>query len=195
MMIKNRRLGMILNISHCYACNACVLACKYENKLPIGIRWIRIETIGPEGVFPDIKKLFLPVLCMQCEKAPCIEACPIDGALFRYNDGVILVNEKKCDGCGLCISACPYNAISKDNSKNIVSKCNFCFNRLEKGLKPVCELACPSKAIIFGDINDAKSDVARLLIEKSSNILPSQYDLKPAIYYVNVPKAIKIKII
>lgn len=183
----NKRYGMAINIARCFACLACVMACKQEYKLPTGVRRIRINKMGPKGIFPKIEQHYLPVLCMQCEKASCIEACPIDGALYRKENGIVLVNEQKCDGCEACLYACPYKALSLDPSRKVAVKCDFCIKRLEKGLKPSCVLVCPTKAITFDNLNDISSDISILLQQKKCSALLPQRDMGPAIYYQNLP--------
>ena len=78
------------------------------------------------------KAFFVPKLCNQCEKPPCVQVCPV-GATYQTADGVVLVDRKWCIGCGYCIMACPYGMRFFHPVHHVAEKCNFCYHRITKG--------------------------------------------------------------
>jgi Fe-S-cluster-containing dehydrogenase component len=114
---------------------------------------MRVITVGPVELNGKLRMSFVPMRCMHCGKAPCIEACPED-AITRRIDGIVLIDEARCTGCKICIEACPLGAIEFDDNKNTVMKCTMCVKRIDKGLKPMCVIHCPAEALYFGEINE-----------------------------------------
>ena len=123
----------------------------------------------------SLQQLRLPVLCNHCANPPCVRVCPTK-ATFQRADGIVMMDYHRCIGCRLCMAACPYGArsmnyrdprpfIAKINpdfptrTKGVVEKCNFCEERLAKGMLPACVEACKQKALIFGDMEDSRSDI------------------------------------
>ena len=133
----------------CFGCYACEVACKQENNLPVGPRWIRVITVGPKKVNGKIVMDFVPMTCRHCSNAPCIHACPQD-AVTRREDGIVVISPDLCIACLECLSACPFGAPQYNEEREIVEKCNLCLPRLERGLQPSCAQACPAGAIYFG---------------------------------------------
>jgi molybdopterin-containing oxidoreductase family iron-sulfur binding subunit len=182
-----KRYGLVIDLERCIGCNTCIMACKLENSLDKG-SWIRVETIGgthrdsPEGQHPQLSMHFLPILCMHCDKPPCLDACPLE-AISRRSDGIVIVDEKKCDGCQACLSACPYSALVYDAKNNIVQKCTLCVHRIEKGLEPFCKICCETEAIYFGDINDPDSIISKMIAARSASTLRPQTGTSPTVHY------------
>ncbi|MDH4265174.1 MAG: 4Fe-4S binding protein [Deltaproteobacteria bacterium] len=134
----------------CVGCFACEVACKGEYQLPPGIRWIQVEKgaeITNEGT-PWIP-LNLKV-CQHCAFPPCVSVCPA-GAIEQIKDGLILLNEEKCNGCQKCLEACPFGAIAFDPSRQMASKCNLCIHQAS----PRCVTYCPSGALTFAATSDS----------------------------------------
>src|SRR5689334_19688210 len=104
------RYAMVIDLRRCVGCNACTVACKQENGTPAGTYWSKVVQYE-EGRYPNARLRFLPVLCMHCANAPCLDACP-SGATYRHPGGPVLVNHDTCLGCRYCIMACPYEARS-----------------------------------------------------------------------------------
>lgn len=110
---NKRRWVMLVDIRKCTGCHACSVACKAENKTPQGVdyRWVKE---AEDGKFPNVTRIFMPGLCMQCDNAPCIKACT-SKAIYKRNDGIVAVDYSKCIGCGgVAANACPYNALFVD---------------------------------------------------------------------------------
>lgn len=136
----NNKTLFVIDIDRCWGCSTCVTACAIQNETSpqhSGISLMSQER-NDSG---KLGKVFLPVLCLQCEEAECINACPTD-ALIRNNDGTISVLTDKCIGCGLCEKHCIYGAISIDKTKKIAVKCDMCLDRREKDGNPMCVHHC-----------------------------------------------------
>ncbi len=123
--------------------------------------------------------------CMQCNNPPCMDACP-EEAIYKRKDGIVLVDEEKCTGCQLCIPACPYDALTYDDQRDVIVKCTLCHHRIDKGLEPFCVVCCEDDAIFFGDLNDPESEVSRLISQRSAYILKPEAGTTPAVYYCPV---------
>ncbi len=172
------RWGMLIDTAKCASgCTDCVTACNTENGLSGGVKetdsqWIRKL---------DIKNLqtgriaSMPMMCQHCADPPCVDVCPT-GASFKRADGIVLVDSHICIGCRYCVVACPYKARSfvhepisgqKPNvprGKGCVEGCTLCVQRIDRDEKPACAEACKAaghEAILFGDLNDPDSEIAR----------------------------------
>ena len=137
---------LIIEKNLCYGCDTCEVACKQEHMLPAGLGFIKVVQKGPERVGGKLRTEYKPSMCMHCEKPPCIEVCATD-AIQKRQDGIVLIDEKKCNGCKLCIDACPLKAIEFSDERNLAVKCNLCVDRIDAGLSPSCVHHCPTEAI------------------------------------------------
>jgi Fe-S-cluster-containing dehydrogenase component len=182
-----KRYGLVIDLERCIGCHTCTIACKLENGVQKG-SWISVETVGashrdtPEGEHPQLTMHFLPVLCMHCDEPPCRDVCPLN-AIFKREDGIVLVDEDKCDGCQVCLPACPYGALVYDDERSVVRKCSLCAHRVEQGLEPFCVTCCETEAVYFGDLGDPASAVTRTIAERSAATLKPEAGTKPAVYY------------
>lgn len=132
-----KKYALVIDQESCWGCKTCEVACKQEYNLPDGIRLISVSEDGPKLVDSKLDFLYQVNLCRHCDDPPCAEACP-EGAIRRRDDGIVLMEYEKCSGCGSCIEACPYDAISPHAAKGIVQKCNLCHHRVDRGLLPAC---------------------------------------------------------
>jgi tetrathionate reductase subunit B len=176
-----KKYAIVINASKCIDCKACMIACKVENNVPEGAwrNWIR-----PLWDTCDRRKAeFQPGQCMQCDTPSCVAACPVD-ATYKQPDGLVVIDPKKCIGCGNCVTACPYRARYRNSARQIADKCDFCEDRLKRGEEPACVITCPTKTRVFGDFNDPASKVSRLLKdEKLVRVTAPHVDTRPNIYY------------
>ena len=162
--------NIVVDIKYCIGCWACEMACKQENNVPVGIKWLNVIKIGPKMVGDRLRMDFIPMRCRHCSKAPCIQACPED-AITKRSDGIVLIDRESCIGCLNCAEVCPFKAIQSNEQTGTAEKCTLCVHRIDAGLEPACVLACPSKCIHFGDINEIMMAVQA---EKSEQILESR---------------------
>jgi Fe-S-cluster-containing dehydrogenase component len=183
-----KRYGLVIDLERCSGCHTCRIACKTENNMNIS-SGIRVDTIGgphrdtPAGKYPDLTMYFRPVLCMHCDEPPCIDACPLE-AIYKREDGIVVIDDEKCTGCQECITACPYEIPFYDEEKDVARKCSLCAHRIDQGLEPFCVICCESEALLFGDLNDPSSKVSQIIAQrKDSYTLKPEVGTKPAIYY------------
>ncbi|MFX0082628.1 MAG: 4Fe-4S dicluster domain-containing protein [Candidatus Hodarchaeota archaeon] len=186
-MNNSKRLGMVIDQERCIGCEACTIACKIENNTTD--YWIKVETQGgavkdtPGGNFPNLTMDFLPKLCNHCENPPCVDSCT-EEALYKRDDGIVILDPEFCTGCQSCLTACPYNVIVFYDDTNIAGKCNFCFQRVDQGLEPFCVICCEGQAIHFGDLNDSNSRISKIISEKGTFQLKTEEGTKPKVYYI-----------
>jgi len=175
------RYAMTVDTVRCVGCNACVLACKAENRLPLqGYRdWITTEV---RGRFPNLQQQIRSERCNHCTHPPCVQACPT-GASHVGHGGTVLVAPHKCTGCKACIAACPYEA-RYVHDEGHVDKCTFCLHRVARGKQPACVANCPTRALTFGDLNDPDSEVSRLLRSRPYRVLQPEQGLEPHVYFL-----------
>ena len=153
--------GFAIDLRKCIGCHACTIACKAEHQIPIGVNRCWVKTVE-KGTFPNTRRFFFPVLCNQCDDAPCMSICPTN-ALFKRRDGIVDLNGDSCIGCRACMVACPYDQLFIDPNTHTAEKCNFCANRVENKLLPACVSVCPTECRIFGDLDDPTSEVAQIV--------------------------------
>lgn len=180
-------------------CYACMIACKQENDLPslkdavpgtMGFSFIRVESTGPAGEYPDLSGFYYePIPCMHCAEPPCIPACPTEAIYKRDSDGIVLIDEDACTGCEVCLAACPYGAIYMDAERDIARKCTFCVDLADQGKVPACVDACNGGAIFFGDIHDPASNIYQVLKKNKdhSYCLKQELQTKPSVHYLKIP--------
>lgn len=141
--------------TRCTGCHTCAVACTDWHDLPAGsVNWRRVITYE-EGRFPDVSVSHISFSCNHCQHPPCIESCPENAIHKRPDDGVVLIDEKKCIGCHACEDACPYAAIQfRPGNDSKAEKCTFCNDRLAGKEPPICVAACPMRALDFGPFDE-----------------------------------------
>ncbi len=194
--------GMLIDQKKCVGCNACSVACKEAHGTPPGMRRSHVER-EIKGTFPDVRRNIVPMLCMHCENPPCVEACAVEGATYKRDDGIVVIDKEKCIGCKACIAACPYGSryYREDEAgyfgdelneyeslmytvmpKGCVDKCTFCVERVDAGDgKPqACVAACPAGARVFGELDALKKQAED---EGGYQLLPDE-GTNPSVWYI-----------
>jgi anaerobic dimethyl sulfoxide reductase subunit B (iron-sulfur subunit) len=174
--------GFFFDQSRCSGCRACTLACKSWNRLPPGpLKYLKIYEYE-KGMFPDVRVYFQWMPCYHCEKPACISKCKT-GAIYKEEKyGAVLIDNAKCTGCRSCYKACPYGApvFESDEKKTEAQKCTMCIDRLEVGLKPICVLSCPNRALDFGPL---ESLVISYKADRDLEDLPNSQITQPSIVF------------
>lgn len=184
-----KQYAMIIDSSKCIDCKGCVVACKVENKVPRGFSRNWIKASEPDFSDPNwLEKKpgshYQPGGCMQCSNPTCVSACPTRATYKDESEGIVKVNEKLCIGCASCVDACPYQARFRHPTKHVVDKCDFCETRRTEGKEPACVDTCPTRARVFGDINDSNSEAAiQFKKSKKIQITNGTVDTDPNLYY------------
>lgn len=184
-----QKLAMVIDASLCLDCKGCMAACKVANKVPAGNwrNWIK------EPAMQDLaekrgRAVFQPGNCMQCDRPTCVEACPTGATYKDPASGVVMIDRGLCIGCGQCLPACPYGARYRSPELRVADKCDFCADRRSRGLEPACVSTCPTKARVFGDLNDPKSQASLLLQkQKATRVVNPKSDTRPNLYYLGDP--------
>ncbi len=200
----DKRLGLVIDLDTCVGCHACAVACKewntggYPAPLsdadPYGAgvdgAWLNRVHGFEAGDGADGRTVHFPRSCLHCENAACVTVCPTGASYKRPEDGIVLVDEKLCIGCGLCAWACPYGAREMDPLDGAMKKCTLCIDRIynqnlaEEERVPACVSTCPVNARHFGDFADPESVVSQLVAERGSADLLPELDDRPTNAYL-----------
>ena len=200
-----KKHGLAIDLDTCVGCHACVVSCKEWNTSNYGASLSDIDAYGenPTGTFlnrvhtyevetqnNEQKVIHFPKSCLHCEDAPCVTVCPTGASYKRETDGIVLVNEDACIGCGLCAWACPYGAREMDADAGVMKKCTLCVDRIynenipQEEREPACVRACPTNARHFGDFADPNSNVSQMTRTRSGIELMPELQAKPVNRYL-----------
>ena len=163
--------AFVIDLSYCNGCYNCQIACKDEHvandwspyakpQPDYGQFWMRMkETV--RGTVPKVKVSYVPTPCLHCDDAKCIEVCKMK-AIYRREDGMIVIDPIKCTGCKLCPDSCPNGSIYFNENLNIAQKCTGCSHLNDDGWDvPRCVDACPTEALRYGEEEDLKPLIAQ----------------------------------
>lgn len=201
----------LVDINKCIGCGSCVRACRAENDVPPDHfrTWVErylvsrtgdtyidspnggLESFPPHDTGWDVTKaFFVPKLCNHCTNTPCVQLCPV-GASYRTSDGVVLVDEKRCIGCGYCVQACPYGSRFISPITHTATKCTLCYHRITKGLLPMCVQACPTGTRIFGNRKRPGDPVIEMVATMQVRRLKPELLTEPNCYYLGMGQEVR----
>ena len=192
------RFGMVVDVTRCNGCCNCLLACRDEfcgnDFLPYSVaqpqtgqHWLRLVE-KERGQFPKTKVAYTAVLCLQCADPACGKLAR-DGAVYQREDGIVIIDPDKAIDQEHLPGECPYSAIVWNEEKRVPQKCTFCAHLLDQGAsEPRCVEACPPGALIFGDLDDPESGVAKLVASGRTECLNPEYGLEGAVSFIGLPK-------
>ncbi len=182
--VGKKQFGMLVDLGRCIGCQACTVACKAENGVPLGVFRRRVRTFMT-GAYPNPKRHFTPISCFHCEKPKCLTKCP-EKAISKSPDGLVLVDKKKCTNKKRCLFACPYKNIFISPEDNKADKCTFCVHRVRRGVAPACVQTCEGGALMFGEISDPNSEIAQAIKANGAKVLKPEAGTNPSLYYIGL---------
>ena len=203
------RYGLIIDVEKCTGCYNCFVACKDEHcgiaHLPIaaaqpelGQYWIDVDE-RERGSYPKVKVASVPVTCIQCNNAPCMaavsgagdtaSAASETGAVYERADGIVIIDPVKATGHKEIVDACPYGVIFWNDAADLPQKCTMCAHLLDQGWsEPRCVEACPTAALVFGDLDDPESTISRLAATAKLEELHPEIGATGSVKYMSIPK-------
>ncbi len=159
-----KQYAFYVNLEACSGCKACQVACKDKNDLPEGLRWRRVmeyesgQWVPQDGDFipSNVSVSFISTACMHCEDPICMKVCPTE-AIYKRDDGIVLIDQTRCVGCRYCSWACPYGAPQWNPTSGVMTKCTMCSDLVDQGQRPACVEACPLRALDFGTLDELQA--------------------------------------
>ncbi len=157
---------LMQDMEMCVGCKSCEVSCKTNKNLPPGPALCRLFTFGPvdENGVPKLRFVFMP--CFHCEFPWCMSVCPTGAVQKRASDGIVFIDPELCVGCKSCILACPWGACQWNPEAGKAVKCDYCKDRLDKGLKPACVTRCLTQCLEFGEADRLPEDRRKAFAER-----------------------------
>lgn len=159
-MTNKLQKGFIFRQENCVGCGGCTVACQIHNELPEDVRFRKVDLYEVKDAEGRVRDVWLSHACMHCTNPSCMAVCPAN-CFTKRPDGIVVLDRNRCTGCGLCKSACPYDAIVISKLDGKAAKCNLCVELPDAGLNPACVDGCPVKCLEAGN-------VAQVLASKKS---------------------------
>jgi Fe-S-cluster-containing dehydrogenase component len=183
-----------IDLSVCNGCYCCQIACKDEHvandwtpyakpQPDTGQFWIGIDELV-RGHVPNVKVTYVPHLCQHCDDVPCMTDCRVD-AIYKRDDGMVIIDPEKCTGCKLCVDTCPHDAVFFNDDLNIAQKCTGCSHLRDNDEEwevPRCVDQCPTDALRFGEEKDFVDFI------KEAEFIHPGTGTKSRVYYKHLPK-------
>jgi len=185
-----KKWNLILDVSQCQGCNNCFLACKdefFENDFqPFSVaqprhgqRWMHVLR-KERGQYPLIDVSYVVKPCMHCDDAPCVKKG--DGAVYKRDDGIVIIDPEKAVGKKEIVNTCPYGAIFWNEENRIAQKCTLCVHLLEDGWEqPRCVQACPTEALQIVCVED--KEMEKTTDKENLAVFNPELKTLPRVYY------------
>ena len=138
----------------CTQCHGCEIACKAWRELRYGVRYRRVLNLW-QGAYPNVKNASLSLACLHCVEPACAAACPENAISKRAQDGLVVVDETLCTGCGICAEACAFG-VPQFGDNGVMQKCDFCRGQQLAGAAPPCVDTCPGAALSLIEISPSE---------------------------------------
>lgn len=164
-------------MDRCTGCRACQVACKDKNRLDVGIIFRTAHTYSV-GRFPDVAAYSYSASCNHCGSPSCMAVCPT-GAIYKAEDGSVIIDQESCAGDESCVNACPYG-IPQIQPDGKAGKCDSCYAIREAGGQPACVAGCPNRALDFGDYEELQQKYGSDKVSEIA-ILPSAETTVPSL--------------
>jgi molybdopterin-containing oxidoreductase family iron-sulfur binding subunit len=207
--------GMVIDVDKCTGCGACQIACQAENNIPPSeqsfdrlqtVHWLFVYKLDNGLPFPDNDIAYLPRPCMQCGNPSCVTVCPVIATTKEEEGAIVSQIYPRCIGCRYCMAACPYHSLTPYVSvrpRGVVEKCTFCHHRFQiakrkaraEGRDPhhlhedeyvtACAEACPTGAIVFGDLKNPHHRVHQLARSERAFRILERLGTEPQVYYLS----------
>lgn len=158
----NHQLAFCFNKNKCIDCKTCTSSC--NEYLGIDKELTQHNVVSVNNYDPELRISRLLTTCLHCRNPVCVYACPQGNYRKRY-DGIVIRNSNRCQFCKKCIEACPFNAIKFCFNTNKVYKCDFCVDRIDQGLNPICVDSCLTGALSF-----VKTDINEHVLNNVTNL-------------------------
>jgi anaerobic dimethyl sulfoxide reductase subunit B (iron-sulfur subunit) len=178
-------VGFYFDMTRCTGCRACQVACKDKNRLDVGtvFRYAKTYSVGK---FPKVTAYSYSASCNHCAMPACLAACPT-AAIYKAEDGTVIIDQDVCIGDASCTKACPY-LIPKLLPSGKAGKCDGCYAIRDAGGTPACVAGCPNRALDFGDTEALKKKYGTGTVSELP-ILPSAATTTPALLIKAKPAA------
>ncbi len=150
--MKNQKI-FLFDQDFCIGCKSCEIACQVKHEHDMSVIWRKVTTREHREKIGVVER-YMTATCNHCEKPACLEVCPAEAITKRAKDGIVLIDDKKCIGCGYCAMECTYDVIVFQNKK--ATKCDMCVDLQEKGELPACVEACPMDVLKLSNLAFAK---------------------------------------
>src|SRR5437899_6468016 len=192
---ETQKVAKLIDISKCIGCKACQVACMewhdlrdeigtdhgvYYNPLDLTDKsWTVMRFSEVEVEQGKLEWLIRKDGCMHCADPGCLRACPADGAIVQYSNGIVDFHQENCIGSQYCVTGCPFNIPKFNSETKKVFKCTLCSDRVNVGLEPACIKACPTGCLHFGtkaDMKELAQSRANQLREHTSHTHAGVYD-------------------
>lgn len=207
--IPGKKFVMVIDLGRCKRALKCQKACQKNHYLPEQDKWLKVYKMQDNR---NTAPYWMPKPCVHNDNPPCVKVCPVN-AMFKRDDGIVLVDNERCIGCRFCMAACPYSSISFNWGEPVlpseiagityspetsvprktgtVEKCDFCPDMAREGKLPHCVTACPNGVFYFGDLNedtvtngDETVRFSELIRDKAGYRHLEGLGTKPSVYYL-----------